>query len=69
MLMSPLLFERLGWRGVANTTPTILLYGGSAFFVGCIAYQVWLLANGLIWGLCSGLVKCGGCWKCGCAAS
>jgi AAA family ATP:ADP antiporter len=39
MLLSPLLFERLGWRGVASTTPTILLYGGSAFFLACIAYQ------------------------------
>jgi AAA family ATP:ADP antiporter len=40
MLLSPLLFERLGWRGVANATPKILLYGGSAFFVACITYQV-----------------------------
>lgn len=42
MLLSPLLFERLGWRGVANATPKILLYGGSAFFAACIVYQVWL---------------------------
>lgn len=42
MLLSPLLFERLGWRGVANATPTILLYGGSAFFLACIVYQVCL---------------------------
>jgi len=39
MLASPLLFERLGWRGVASATPQILLYGGSAFFGACIAYQ------------------------------
>lgn len=40
MLLSPLLFERLGWRGVASATPKILLYGGSAFFAACIVYQV-----------------------------
>lgn len=40
MLLSPLLFERLGWRGVAGATPKILLYGGSAFFLACIVYQV-----------------------------
>ncbi|GBF96975.1 hypothetical protein Rsub_09772 [Raphidocelis subcapitata] len=39
MLASPLLFERLGWRGVAGATPKILLYGGSAFFGAAIAYQ------------------------------
>ncbi|GBF96995.1 hypothetical protein Rsub_09792 [Raphidocelis subcapitata] len=39
MLASPLLFERLGWRGVASATPQILLYGGSAFFLACFAYQ------------------------------
>jgi hypothetical protein len=39
MLLSPLLFERWGWRGVANTTPNMLLWGGSAFFAACIAYQ------------------------------
>jgi ATP/ADP translocase len=40
MLLSPLLFERMGWHGVAISTPRILLYGGSAFFAACIAYQV-----------------------------
>lgn len=39
MLLSPLLFDRWGWRGVANATPNIFLFGGSAFFVTCIAYQ------------------------------
>jgi hypothetical protein len=39
MLLSPLLFERWGWRGVANCTPNMLLWGGSAFFLACIAYQ------------------------------
>jgi AAA family ATP:ADP antiporter len=48
MLLSPLLFERLGWRGVAGATPKILLYGGSAFFAACIAYQVGLEGR-LLW--------------------
>lgn len=39
MLASPLLFEHLGWRGVANTTPRLLLWGGCSFFTACIAYQ------------------------------
>jgi ATP/ADP translocase len=39
MLLSPLLFERWGWRGVANCTPNMLLWGGSAFFAACIVYQ------------------------------
>ncbi len=39
MLLSPLLFERLGWRGVAGATPAILLWGGAVFFAACIAYQ------------------------------
>jgi AAA family ATP:ADP antiporter len=41
MLLSPLFFERLGWRGVASATPQILLYGGTAFFAACLAYQCW----------------------------
>eukprot|EP00775_Hariotina_reticulata_P001387 gene1387-1727_t len=39
MLLSPLLFERWGWRGVANATPNMLLLGGTVFFSACIAYQ------------------------------
>lgn len=39
MLLSPLLFDRWGWRGVANATPNIFLFGGSAFFITCIVYQ------------------------------
>jgi len=53
MLLSPLLFERLGWRGVAGATPKILLFGGSAFFCACIAYQVRhrrrQLGSGSVW--------------------
>jgi hypothetical protein len=41
MLISPILFERLGWRGVASTTPQILLFGGTLFFAAAIAYQHW----------------------------
>jgi AAA family ATP:ADP antiporter len=39
MLVSPVLFDRLGWRGVAGATPRVLAYGGGLFFVACIAYQ------------------------------
>jgi AAA family ATP:ADP antiporter len=39
MLLSPLLFERWGWRGVANATPNMLLFGGTVFFLACIVYQ------------------------------
>lgn len=39
MLLTPLLFSRLGWRGVAAATPLILTWGGGAFFAACIAYQ------------------------------
>jgi AAA family ATP:ADP antiporter len=39
MCLSPVLFDRLGWRGVAATTPTIMLWGGIPFFIGCLAYN------------------------------
>ncbi len=39
MLASPLLFQRLGWAGVAGATPTILAWGGGTFFAVCLAYQ------------------------------
>lgn len=39
MLISPILFEKLGWKGVANATPQILLWGGGVFFIGCILFQ------------------------------
>ncbi|KAI8467681.1 MAG: TLC ATP/ADP transporter-domain-containing protein [Monoraphidium minutum] len=39
MLLSPVLFDRLGWRGVAGATPRILLVGGTAFFAAAAGYQ------------------------------
>ncbi len=39
MVLSPLLFDKLGWRPVAAATPQILTYGGGVFFAMCIAYQ------------------------------
>ncbi|PNW69913.1 hypothetical protein CHLRE_17g697950v5 [Chlamydomonas reinhardtii] len=39
MVLSPTMFERLGWAGVAAATPQILLYGGGAFFAVAMAYQ------------------------------
>jgi hypothetical protein len=38
MFASPLLFDRIGWRGVANATPNFMLYAGLPFFAGCIAF-------------------------------
>ena len=40
MLTSPLLFDRIGWKGVASATPNFMIWGGIPFFVGCIAYNV-----------------------------
>jgi hypothetical protein len=45
MIMSPVLFKTMGWKGVAVATPHILLVGGVAFFVSCILYQVSLPAG------------------------
>ncbi|KAL6780185.1 AAA3 [Auxenochlorella protothecoides x Auxenochlorella symbiontica] len=42
MLLSPTLFARLGWEGVAKTTPRLMLYAGTPFFLGCIGYNFWL---------------------------
>ncbi|GFR40475.1 hypothetical protein Agub_g1031, partial [Astrephomene gubernaculifera] len=39
MVLSPTMFERMGWSGVAAATPQILLYGGGFFFASAIAYQ------------------------------
>lgn len=37
MLVSPWIFKKLGWKGVAKATPTFLSWTGVPFFVGCIA--------------------------------
>lgn len=40
MFTSPMLFDRIGWKGVASTTPNFMFWGGIPFFIGCIAYNV-----------------------------
>ena len=37
MLVSPFIFKRLGWRGIAKATPNFLSWTGLPFFGGCIA--------------------------------
>ena len=39
MILSPTMFRSMGWKGVAATTPKILLVGGVGFFGLCMAYQ------------------------------
>lgn len=36
MLVSPTIFKRMGWKGVAKATPNFLCWTGVPFFVGCI---------------------------------
>ena len=38
MFASPVLFDRVGWRGVAQATPNFMLWAGPPFFAGCIAF-------------------------------
>jgi ATP:ADP antiporter, AAA family len=40
MFVSPVLFQRIGWRGVASASPTILLYGGVTFFLAALANRM-----------------------------
>lgn len=44
MFTSPLLFERMGWKGVASATPNFMLWAGVPFFAGCVVYN--LVAGG-----------------------
>ena len=37
MFVSPWIFSRLGWKGVAKATPNFLCWTGVPFFVACIA--------------------------------
>ena len=37
MFVSPLIFKRLGWKGVAKATPNFLCWTGVPFFASCIA--------------------------------
>ena len=39
MFASPMLFDRVGWRGVASATPTFMLWAGLPFFAGCLAFN------------------------------
>jgi len=50
MVFSPLLFELMGWVGVASATPNIMLIGGIPFFLTCMAYT---FGGGLLAGLVS----------------
>lgn len=36
MFVSPLIFRRLGWKGVAKATPNFFTWTGVPFFMGCI---------------------------------
>ncbi|EFJ49850.1 hypothetical protein VOLCADRAFT_89266 [Volvox carteri f. nagariensis] len=47
MVLSPTMFERLGWAGVASATPKILLYGGGLFFATAMVYQFVLAPTGM----------------------
>lgn len=40
MFVSPVLFDRLGWRGVAGATPLFMLWAGMPFFGGVILYTL-----------------------------
>ena len=40
MFLSPILFTRIGWKGVANLMPAIMTFGGCAFFALCSAFHV-----------------------------
>ena len=51
MIVSPLLFDLMGWRGVASATPNIMLLGGIPFFCCCIIFSFFsstALGSGLI---------------------
>jgi AAA family ATP:ADP antiporter len=39
MVVSPLLFDMMGWVGVASATPNIMLIGGIPFFLACVLYS------------------------------
>jgi AAA family ATP:ADP antiporter len=39
MVASPLLFDMMGWAGVASATPNIMLIGGIPFFIACVLYS------------------------------
>eukprot|EP00210_Caulerpa_lentillifera_P004622 g4408.t1 len=40
MFLSPILFKKIGWTGVARITPLLMTIGGGAFFVACSAFHI-----------------------------
>ena len=46
MFASPILFERLGWQGVASVTPRFMLWAGMPFFAGVSLYALWPAHSG-----------------------
>ena len=46
MFASPILFERLGWQGVAGVTPRFMLWAGMPFFAGISLYALWPAHSG-----------------------
>ncbi|CAD7703422.1 unnamed protein product [Ostreobium quekettii] len=46
MVLSPIMFEKLGWAGVAGVTPNVLAYGGTAFFLLCFGYHAFASVGG-----------------------
>jgi hypothetical protein len=56
MFVSPMLFDRIGWHGVANATPGFMVWAGMPFFAGCILFNS--LSGG--WGGSGACVVVGG---------
>ena len=46
MFASPILFDRLGWQGVASVTPRFMLWAGMPFFAGISLYALWPARSG-----------------------
>uniref|UniRef100_A0A061RUF3 ADP,ATP carrier protein n=1 Tax=Tetraselmis sp. GSL018 TaxID=582737 RepID=A0A061RUF3_9CHLO len=40
MVASPILFKKIGWRGVAGATPWMLMVGGVPFFAAAVVYNI-----------------------------
>lgn len=40
MFLSPILFKKCGWTGVARITPFLMTIGGGAFFIACSAFHI-----------------------------
>ena len=44
-MLSPARVKAVGWKGVAVSTPLILLWGGGAFFAACGLFQYFFAAT------------------------